>query len=184
MKIFLKKTIKLENLKNSKIKWIYNCFKKISVFNDKENCCWVYDGYHNNGYAWVKVSNGKPGTLYRHLRMYIENRILSKDEFCCHECNNKWCVNPNHIYIGNRSENTKDMLNAKTLNLIELWKIYKGENSPNSVLTDDLVKQIRKMKKDGIGITVIAKTLNIKTSTIANVFYNYKKNRWSHVKEG
>lgn len=33
---------------------------------------------------------------------------------CCHACNNESCLNPNHLYLGNQSDNITDAVSIGT----------------------------------------------------------------------
>lgn len=36
----------------------------------------------------------------------------------CHTCDNKWCINPNHLYIGNHISNSKDFYDRAPENFL------------------------------------------------------------------
>lgn len=55
--------------------------------------------------------------------------------FVCHRCNNKRCVDPDHLYLGTQSQNTQDAI-ASGL-------IKTGERHPLSKLTDVQVAEAR-----------------------------------------
>ena len=39
----------------------------------------------------------------------IPRRPVSLDELILHTCDNEWCVNPDHLYMGTASQNMSDM---------------------------------------------------------------------------
>ena len=72
---------------------------KISII---ESGCWEWQGnIMPTGYGKFR---GKPA----HRVVYeLEVRKLEKDEFCHHTCENRKCVNPDHIEIVSRLEHEK-----------------------------------------------------------------------------
>ena len=62
---------------------------------------------------------------------------IPKGKIICHRCNNKLCVNPDHLYAGTYSDNLNDVfaINGRSRNA--------GENSSNSKLTDMDVFKIK-----------------------------------------
>lgn len=51
-------------------------------------------------HAW-ELANGKRIPLRRHL-----GRLVA---FVCQHCDNRWCVNPKHLYLGNAKTNAIDI---------------------------------------------------------------------------
>lgn len=49
-------------------------------------------------------------TSARWLLGYLRGRPLSSDEWALHHCDNPACVNPKHLYVGDRMQNRRDML--------------------------------------------------------------------------
>jgi hypothetical protein len=99
--------------------------------------CKEWDGHiQSNGYGW-RCFRGK--SMYAHRAAWIERNGIPKNGLCVlHKCNNRKCVNLEHLYLGTHSRNMKDR--AMSLNQ------NNGKLSPSDVL------EIRDLYKRG-GIT-------------------------------
>ena len=67
--------------------------------------CWLWTG---SGQARGKIKINKkyvlaPRASYAHFKGPIEGGKL-----VCHTCDNPWCINPDHLYLGTNSDNQKD----------------------------------------------------------------------------
>jgi len=40
--------------------------------------------------------------------------VHNKDQYVLHSCDNGWCVNPNHLYLGTQKQNIHDMYSRST----------------------------------------------------------------------
>lgn len=85
------------------------------VTRGKEDDCWLWKGRkHKFGY-------GRVGELLSHRVSWMIHRGNLTDDMCVlHKCDARYalgdttyrsCVNPNHLWLGNRDDNQKDMTN-------------------------------------------------------------------------
>lgn len=71
--------------------------------------CWQWKGRTNNvGYGLTSVGH-KVLTTHRASWMIFRGEIPS-EIFVLHKCNNKRCINPDHLYLGNQSDNMRDVV--------------------------------------------------------------------------
>ena len=83
-----------------------------------------------------------------------------------HRCDNKKCVNTSHLYIGTQSNNVRDSYNRGV--------------RPRGMakLTEDDVREIRRMAADGVWGVYLAKWFGVSQTTI----YSIKNGRtWKHL---
>lgn len=85
------------------------------------------------GVSWL---NGK--YIRAHVKAFKEvNGDIPTGQVVRHTCDNRSCVNPNHLILGTYQDNSQDMVDRN--------RQAKGEQVGTSKLTEDIVKMIRSM---------------------------------------
>lgn len=101
--------------------------------------CWEWTGSKTtNGYGQFNYK-GRQVQAHRVPLLMGMDRELRSDEWACHHCDNRICVNPSHIFIGTRQDNVDDML-AKGRNYVA-----RGEAQPKAKLRNEDVLEIRRL---------------------------------------
>lgn len=79
-------------------------------FDATINECWEWTGCLTfTGYGYFSIK-GKMLRAHRFVyTLYVGE--VSKHLKVCHRCNNKLCVNPNHLYLGTQKQNMIDAMN-------------------------------------------------------------------------
>ena len=77
--------------------------------------CWEWQAATNNiGYGFIRA-DGKMRTAHR---VSYEQHIgpIPAGKIICHSCDNKKCINPDHLWAGTVMENMRDMINKGRAN--------------------------------------------------------------------
>lgn len=75
----------------------------------QENGCWIWCGYkQTTGYGQVGFKGQR--LLTHRISYALHFGEAPSDLFVLHRCDNRPCVNPNHLFLGTHQDNTDDMV--------------------------------------------------------------------------
>jgi len=88
-----------------------------------------------------------------------------------HHCDNRACVNPDHLFLGSHQDNIRDMV-AKGRQ-----SKPKGAANGRAVLTEEAVRRIRNIGKD-VNQYVLASEFGVTRQHIGQII---NRKRWKHI---
>jgi|ERR1700734_88650 len=136
------------------------------------NGCWEYAGArYPTGYGQFTME-GKNVRAHRIAYLLCVDDI-PEGLFVLHTCDNRACLNPDHLYVGTHEDNMKD---RSTRNR---QARHIGSTNGLSVLTEIKVKEIKLLFREGkLSNREIAEEYDVGMSTIANIRIG---RTWRHV---
>lgn len=133
--------------------------------------CWHWTGFINyNGYGKFSIN----GAVVRAHRYSYERHKgpIPSGLFVCHSCDNRQCVNPDHLWLGTHADNLADM---KAKGRGSRLATVHSETHHLAKLTNE---QARAIRLDSRPTVKIAKEYSVSAGTVLSI----KNGRtWKHV---
>lgn len=127
--------------------------------------CWLWTASTcGEGYGQFQFVRGKSGYAHRYSYCLHHGGIPDGLEVM-HSCDNRLCVNPNHLSVGTRKKNMEDAVSRGRMNPYD----RRGINNPNCKLTLEQVAAIKKALSDGYTQDSIAEEFNVGQNTVSRI---------------
>lgn len=150
----------------SRIEWL----EEHATHDDARKCLlWPFGKDHGH-YPSIKMGN-RYSNAHREMCRIAHGAPPTESHFAVHSCDNKRCVNPNHLRWGTPAENVKEAF--------ERGFIPKGENVSRAILTEELVRNARADRKSGMTYAELSRKYGIAKGAI---WHAVKGSQWGHVK--
>lgn len=147
--------------------------------------CWEWIGFKRGGYGLINISGRNEGA--HRLSWILHNGSIPSGSHILHRCDNRACVNPNHLRSGTALENNIDKimkgrdksptgLRNGSHTKPEMRRI--GSKCGAAKLTEESVLEIRKRKRSGERSADLATEFGV-TKTAIN--YCIRGETWKHI---
>lgn len=121
--------------------------------------CWRWTAcFQGTGYGYFYL-NGRLTTAPRASLLLYKN-IDAGNQFVCHTCDNRWCVNPDHLFLGDAKANLHDCITKGRF----IAGNHSGQHNGRAVLSPDEVAEIRRLAQSGLKRAAILAKFPISTS--------------------
>ena len=121
--------------------------------------CWIWEGCKTHqGYGHFR--SGKTRNPMKAHRFSYELYVGPVPEglIILHKCDNPSCVNPDHLFPGTQAENSADR-NFK-------GRQAKGEQNGKTKLTDEQVREMKRLRESGVSKEDVAQQFGVSTRTV------------------
>lgn len=123
--------------------------------------CWKCTSHSSthNGYV-VLFHKGKQ----EHMTRFIMREVLRhplKDLHVLHTCDNRWCINPSHLFLGTNQDNIEDR--------VRKGRSPTGLNHWNGVLSHEDIEKIKALRARKATVKEISKLMGVTKSTIYKI---------------
>jgi hypothetical protein len=133
--------------------------------------CWIWTGANKgNGYGGFNLGGQNMPAHRASFLLFSGKDVEGKD--VCHRCDNRACVNPDHLFLGTRLENMQDCKRKGRIATGETLGDRRGQNGPAAKLTWDQVSEIRQSQ---LPSKVIAERYGVTNDNINRIRRN---NTW------
>lgn len=142
---------------------------------EKSNTCWVWRlGKISTGYG--AMNEGGKQYLAHRISWMIHKGPLPARAFVLHHCDNRACVNPHHLFLGDAKANSMDCASKGRLYLQNSDR--RGSKHSQAKLTEEDVFEIFRMASEGLGPQEISRRFNLTRGAVGNIL---KRRSWKHI---
>lgn len=130
------------------------------VMPEPNTGCWIWMNFCNpKGYGMFHVISGKSMRLSHCVSHELFKGEIPKGLLVCHHCDNPFCVNPEHLFLGTNLDNIKD-------------KVRKGRqlNKNLKLSNQDAIEMVTRFK-NGENATDLAEEYGIYRATVYSIAY-------------
>lgn len=147
------------------------CFLR-HVSPEPTSGCWLWVGSLSKGRGYGQFNlAGRPTTAHRAAWILFQGPVPAA-ALVCHRCDNRACVNPEHLFLGTAQDNTDDMFKKGR------ERPPRGEACGTAKLSAPDVLAMRRLRLGGLTYAEIAAAYGVHPVTAMRAI---KGEQWGHL---
>ena len=134
--------------------------------------CWEWAGaLWDSGYGRFHNADHRGRSVRAHrVSWELHKGKIPKGKLVCHKCDNRKCVNPEHLFLGTALDNNRDAVRKD--------RSARGTRQWQARLSEADVKEIRRAYENGFSPWLLAYWFEI---SCGHVYSIVEKKRWAHI---
>lgn len=136
---------------------------------DKTATCWNWKGSVHDGYGYFSVQR-YPRRAHVWAYEYFHDVTIPKGILVCHRCDNRACVNPEHLFLGTSLQNMDDAR--------QKGRTLAGEKCYFAKLSDDTARYVIERLEAGDPVQRLAKVFKMSESQLYRIRRGHS---WRHM---
>lgn len=154
-------------------------WKYVEIITDTE-ACWGWKGatdQHGYGRIWSRTHR-RPLQAQR-MSWELHHGPIPEGLWVLHHCDNPPCVRPDHLFLGTRTDNVRDMhAKGRYPKRRPIGNWVRGRQVQGAKLTEESVGAIREAAAKGVSAASLGREYGVYPQTIGAVI---KRRTWRHV---
>ncbi len=116
-------------------------------FEKRDSGCWEWSGATGcNGYCRIYCHERRRLVVAHRVSWEIHRGPIPEGMLVCHRCDNRKCVNPDHLFLGTYQDNYQDMVDKGR----RTWKPWTAGVKWAAKVNPQKVRQIRQLASMGV----------------------------------
>jgi hypothetical protein len=149
--------------------------------------CWEWQGRkYSNGYGEITTGGRKyrVRALTHRFSYEVFFGEIGSGLMVCHKCDNRACVNPEHLFLGTAKDNMRDaskkgrLLTGDAMRRAQAGKMPYGEKHHRAKYTEAQALQVLSLRNAGLKAKQVAEKTGYSYSWIYHI---YRGDRWKHL---
>lgn len=132
--------------------------------------CWNWTGGRDaSGYGSIRVDRSRVTSAHRLSWELANGQMVPEGTCVCHTCDNRLCVNPDHLFLGSRGDNNADRhVKGRSAG-------PKGERHSRAILRNEDILAIR---ASSLPVRELVELYHCSESCIRHVI---SRKNWKHI---
>jgi hypothetical protein len=144
------------------------------VMPEPNSGCWIWLGsLAGHGYGQIMDAETRGPRTAHTVSWRINRGPIPEGMHVLHHCDQRWCCNPDHLFLGTNQDNIDDCIAKGRWNTAD--NALKGEDSHFAKLTEDSVRYIRSSTDK---LKVLAVRFGVTETLVSMV---RRRKIWKHV---